>query len=182
MLQIAINCMWIFNSCVTNISSFASDVTWVCFPTVYSFWRLVSSAKSSRYLSVILTENKVFWFCHRVMLLHKCCMIDKWLYGPAVSDFKRTVRTAQHVDQVIRHMPRGCWDRHPEVSREMINITLYIHVVRLFIKQPLLFRKAWYDNAPQRRKLYQVCNVSFYCKEQGSCSQYSHTGNVTTFL
>lgn len=79
-------------------------------------------------------------------------------------------------------MPRGCWDRQHEVSRRMVNITLYIHVARLFIKQPLLFWKAWYEITPQRRKLYQVYNVRFYCKEQGRCSQYSHTGNFTTFL
>ena len=41
----------------------------------------------------------------------------------AVFDLMRTVPTAQHVEQVPRHMPRGCSDRHPEISRRMINIT-----------------------------------------------------------
>lgn len=132
--------------------------------------------------TLILTENKLSWFSHRI-----CCYVSVvWqingLYVPAVFHFMRTVPTAQYVEKVTRHMPRGCWHRHPEISRPMFNITSYIHVVRLFIKQPLLFRRVWYEDMPRRRKLYQVCNVRFYCEEQGSWSQYSHTGNFTTFL
>jgi hypothetical protein len=35
----------------------------------------------------------------------------------------RNVRNAQHSDQVFRHMPHGCCERHPVVSRRLINTT-----------------------------------------------------------
>lgn len=43
-------------------------------------------------------------------------LINKW-----------TVRTTQHDDHVIQHMPHGCWDRHTIASWRMINITLHIN-------------------------------------------------------
>jgi len=39
---------------------------------------------------------------------------------------KRTVRTAQHDDQVIWYMPHGCWERHPNVSWRTVHITLHL--------------------------------------------------------
>ena len=62
--------------------------------------------------------------------MYKGCLINK-----------RTVRTAKNNDQVIRHVPRGCSDRHPTVLRTVINITLHpnatLLAVRLFIRQIL---------------------------------------------
>lgn len=39
---------------------------------------------------------------------------------------KRTVHTAQHNDDVIRHMPHGCWDKQPIITRRRINIKIHI--------------------------------------------------------
>ena len=44
---------------------------------------------------------------------------------------ERNARTAQHVDQDIRHTPHGCSDRQPTVSRIMTNITL--HMTRQYV-------------------------------------------------
>jgi hypothetical protein len=52
-----------------------------------------------------------------------------WIGGltqPPCLISKRTVRTAQHNDHVIPHMPHGCWDGHPMITRRRINIAIHI--------------------------------------------------------
>jgi hypothetical protein len=52
-----------------------------------------------------------------------------WIIGlmqPPCLISKRTVRTAQYNDHVIRHVPHGCWDRHPMITRRRINTAIHI--------------------------------------------------------
>jgi len=51
-----------------------------------------------------------------------------WISGlkqPPCLISKRTVSTAQHNDHVIGHMPHGCWDGHPMITRRRINIAVH---------------------------------------------------------
>jgi hypothetical protein len=73
--------------------------------------------------------------------LYKGCLINNQnVRTRGVLINKRAVRTARHSDQVMWHIPHGCWDRHPTVSRVCLHYITHnpiIHVVRLFIKLPL---------------------------------------------
>ena len=103
--------------------------------------------------------------------LYRGCLINmQTVCNHRVWGNKQNVCTAQHDDQVVWHMPHGCWDRNRTVSQRMNNIKIhitcqyksaYLSKTFIYFSAMLCFHIILY--VPVSRYKFKTCNIS--CNE-----------------